>query len=90
MENNQELEKELEETVETEEVAEETVEAEAAEEVVEETAEEVAEDSEEADEKKGFFGKKKDHRCFGGCSDSLCSAQRHAHCGLLSQIQPAY
>ena len=62
MENNQELEKELEEAVETEEVAEETVEAEAAEEVVEETAEEVAEDSEEADEKKGFFGKKKDKK----------------------------
>ena len=62
MENNQELEKELEEAVETEEVAEETVEAEAAEEVVEETAEEVVEDSEETDEKKGFFGKKKDKK----------------------------
>ena len=62
MENNQELEKELEEAVETEEVAEETVEAEATEEVVEETAEEAAEDSEEADEKKGFFGKKKDKK----------------------------
>ncbi|MBR4139946.1 MAG: nucleotide exchange factor GrpE, partial [Lachnospiraceae bacterium] len=62
VENNQELEKELEEAVETEEVAEETVEAEAAEEVVEETAEEVVEDSEEADEKKGFFGKKKDKK----------------------------
>ena len=66
MENNQELEKELEETVETEEVleetAEETVEAEVTEEVVEETTEEVTEDSEEAEEKKGFFGKKKDKK----------------------------
>ena len=62
MENNQELEKELEETVETEETAEETVEAEVTEEVVEETTEEVTEDSEEAEEKKGFFGKKKDKK----------------------------
>ena len=55
MENNQELEKELEETVETEETAEETVEAEVTEEVVEET-------TEESEEKKGFFGKKKEKK----------------------------
>ena len=63
MEHNQELEKELDETVETtEEVVEETVESEeAAEEVVEET-EDAAEGSEEAEEKKGFFGKKKEKK----------------------------
>ena len=63
MEHNQELEKELDETVETtEEVVEETVEAEeAAEEVVEET-EDAAEGTEEAEEKKGFFGKKKEKK----------------------------
>ena len=63
MENNQELEKELEETVEAaEEVAEETVEAEeAAEEVAEET-EEAVDETEECEEKKGFFGKKKDKK----------------------------
>ena len=61
MENNQELEKELEGTVEAEEAAEETVEAEEAEEVAEEVAEEAVE-TEETDEKKGFFGKKKDKK----------------------------
>ncbi len=66
MENNQELEKELEEAVEetveteTEEVAEETTE-ETVEEAVEEAGEE-AENTEEAAEKKGFFGKKKDKK----------------------------
>ena len=60
MENNQELEKELDETVETaEEAAEETVEAE---EATEEAAEEAGEFEEEAGEKKGFFGKKKDKK----------------------------
>ena len=60
MENNQELEKELEEaveeTVETEEVVEETVET------VEETTEEAVEETEESEDKKGFFGKKKDKK----------------------------
>ena len=59
MEINQELEKELdeavEETVEAEEVAEETSESEAAEETVEA-------ETEESDDKKGFFGKKKDKK----------------------------
>ena len=59
MEINQELEKELdeavEETVEAEEVTEETSEDEAA----EETAET---ETEESDDKKGFFGKKKDKK----------------------------
>lgn len=66
MENNQELEKELEETV------EETVETET-EEVVEETAEEITEETveksveseesaEDVEDKKGFFGKKKDKK----------------------------
>ena len=59
MEINQELEKELdeavEETVETEEVTEETSEGEA----TEETAET---ETEESDDKKGFFGKKKDKK----------------------------
>ena len=60
MENNQELEKELEETVETEEVLEETAEETVeAEEVTEEVVEETTEESEE---KKGFFGKKKDKK----------------------------
>ena len=59
MENNQELEKDLEETVETEEVVEETAEAEETEEAVEETTEEATEESED---KKGFFGKKKDKK----------------------------
>ena len=60
MEINQELEKELdeavEETVETEEVTEETSEGEAAEEETAET------ETEESDDKKGFFGKKKDKK----------------------------
>ena len=60
MENNQELEKELEEaveeTVETEEVVEETVET------VEEITEEAVEETEESEDKKGFFGKKKDKK----------------------------
>ena len=60
MEINQELEKELdeavEETVEAEEVTEETSEDEAA---AEETAET---ETEESDDKKGFFGKKKDKK----------------------------
>ena len=59
MEINQELEKELdetvEETVEAEEVTEETSEDEAAEETVET-------ETEESDDKKGFFGKKKDKK----------------------------
>ena len=59
MEINQELEKELdetvEETVEVEEVTEETSEDEAAEETVET-------ETEESDDKKGFFGKKKDKK----------------------------
>ena len=60
MENNQELEKELEETVETEEVLEETAEETVeAEEVTEEVVEETTEESEE---KKGFFGKKKEKK----------------------------
>ena len=50
MENNQELEKELEEAV------EETVET------VEETTEEAVEETEESEDKKGFFGKKKDKK----------------------------
>ena len=60
MEINQELEKELEEaveeTVEAEEVTEETSEGEAAEEETAET------ETEESDDKKGFFGKKKDKK----------------------------
>ena len=60
MENNQELEKELEEaveeTVETEEVVEETVET------MEEITEEAVEETEESEDKKGFFGKKKDKK----------------------------
>jgi molecular chaperone GrpE len=60
VENNQELEKELEETVETEEVLEETAEETVeAEEVTEEVVEETTEESEE---KKGFFGKKKEKK----------------------------
>ena len=59
MEINQELEKELDETVEdtveAEEVLEETSESEAAEETVEA-------ETEESDDKKGFFGKKKDKK----------------------------
>ena len=60
MENNQELEKELDEVV---EATEETAVEEAAEEtVVEEATEETAEETEEAQEKKGLFGKKKDKK----------------------------
>ena len=60
MENNQELEKELEETVETEEVLEET--AEETVETEEVTEEVVEETTEESEEKKGFFGKKKEKK----------------------------
>ena len=64
MENNQELEKELEETVETAEETAEVEEAveETATETAEEAVEETAEEETEADEKKGFFGKKKDKK----------------------------
>lgn len=71
MENNQELEKEKEETLETEEAAEETVETKLSEETESEEAIEQEAASEEKDtektaenasDKKGFFGKKKDKK----------------------------